>query len=143
MQDKNTTIDKIMTRNVTSLPETASLRDAAHVMRDDDIGGIVITKNDGTMCGFVTDRDLVVRGLASDRDPGQTRLLDVATKNVVTLRPSQTISDAIATMSARAVRRVPVVENGKAVGMISLGDLAQARDPDSVLGRISSAPAQH
>jgi CBS domain-containing protein len=139
----NDTIDKIMSRNVTTLPESASLRDAAHVMRDDDIGGIVITKHDGTVTGFVTDRDLVVRGLASDRDPGETKLADIATKNVITLRPSQTISDAISTMSARAVRRVPVVENGKAVGMVSLGDLAQMRDPDSVLGRISSAPAQH
>jgi CBS domain-containing protein len=139
----NDTIDKIMSRNVTTLPESASLRDAAHVMRDDDIGGVVITRNDGTVTGFVTDRDLVVRGLASDRDPGQTKLADIATKNVITLRPSQTISDAIITMSARAVRRVPVVENGRAVGMVSLGDLAQMRDPDSVLGRISSAPAQH
>lgn len=139
----NDTIDKIMSRNVTTLPESASLRDAAHLMRDDDIGGIVITTSDGTVTGFVTDRDLVVRGLASDRDPGQTKLADVATKNLITLRPSQTISDAITTMSARAVRRVPVVENGKAVGVVSLGDLAQMRDPDSVLGRISSAPAQH
>ena len=139
----NDTIDKIMSRNVTTLPESASLRDAAHVMRDDDIGGVVITKSDGTVTGFVTDRDLVVRGLASDRDPGRTTLADIATKNVITLRPSQTISDALLTMSRRAVRRVPVVENGKAVGMVSLGDLAQVRDPDSVLGRISSAPAQH
>ncbi len=143
MQDKNTTIDKIMTRNVKTLPETASLIDAANAMRDEDIGGVIVTKSDGTMCGLVTDRDLVVRGLASGREPAQMRLSDICTKNVTTLRPSQTIADAIGTMSARAVRRVPVVENGKAVGMVSLGDLAEARDPDSVLGRISSAPPQH
>jgi signal-transduction protein with cAMP-binding, CBS, and nucleotidyltransferase domain len=142
MQDKNTTIEKIMTRNVTVLPESASLLDAAHAMRDADIGGVVVTKQDGTMTGFVTDRDLVVRGLASDRDPGKTRLGEVCTKNVISLKPSQTIADAIGTMSARAVRRIPVVQNGKPIGMVSLGDLAGARDPDSVLGRISSAPPQ-
>jgi signal-transduction protein with cAMP-binding, CBS, and nucleotidyltransferase domain len=143
MHDKNTTIDKIMTRSVTTLPDSAPLVQAAQAMRDQDIGGIIVTKSDGTMCGFVTDRDLVVRGLASGRDPSNTKLADICTKNVTTLRPSQTIADAIGTMSARAVRRVPVVENGKAVGMVSLGDLAGARDPESVLGRISAAPPQH
>jgi signal-transduction protein with cAMP-binding, CBS, and nucleotidyltransferase domain len=143
MQDKNTTVDKIMTRNVTTLPESASVLDAARVMRDDDIGDVIVTKKDGTMMGIVTDRDLVVRGLANDREARKTTLADVCTKNVISLEPSQTIADAIGTMSARAIRRIPVVENGKTVGMISLGDLAEARDPDSVLGRISTAPAQH
>jgi CBS domain-containing protein len=81
-----------------------------------------------------------VRVLAEGRDPNQTQLGDVCSREVATVSPDDDLTAAGDLMRDRAVRRVPVVENGKPVGIVSIGDLAIERDPDSALSHISAAP---
>jgi CBS domain-containing protein len=134
-------ISDAMTKTPASLPATSTVADAAQQMRELDIGDVLI-EEDGRLVGIVTDRDLVVRALAEGRD-ATSMLRDILSAELVCITPSDTPEDAIRLMRERALRRVPVVENGKPVGILSLGDLAAERDPDSVLGEISTAPPNH
>ena len=83
-----------------------------------------------------------MRAIAEGRDATST-LGDIVSSEVVCITPTDTADDAIRLMRERALRRVPVVEDGKPVGIVSLGDLAGERDPRSVLGEISTAPPNH
>jgi CBS domain-containing protein len=132
----------VMTRPVRTLSADSTLRDAAREMRDGDIGSVIVMMNDGSICGIVTDRDIVIRGLAQGKNL-ETRLADVCSRELVTLSPDQTIDEAIALMRENGVRRLPVEEGGRPVGILSLGDLAIERDEKSVLGQISAQPASH
>ena len=132
-------IRELMTPNPVVLPGTASVHEAARAMRDAEIGDVIVIENN-QVCGIVTDRDIVVRLVAEARDPASTTLADLCSHALVTVRPMDTIEDAVRLMRTHAIRRLPVVEGGQAVGIVSLGDLAVERDPHSALGDISSAP---
>ena len=134
------TLAEVMTPQPIILNPADTCIDAANAMMTHDIGCIVLAEEDGKLCGIVTDRDLVVRVMAAGRDPSVVSLGDVCWPHVVSLDSHATVDEAIRTMSECAVRRVPVVENGTPVGVVSLGDLAMERDPKSVLGRVSAAP---
>jgi CBS domain-containing protein len=133
------TVEDVMTSQPTTLNATASVPDAARAMRDGNIGDVLVTQ-DGRLVGILTDRDVVVRVLAEGRDPVQTALGDVCSRDLTTLSPSDPIETAVAKMRESAIRRLPVVEEGRPVGILALGDLAVERDPESVLGTISAAP---
>jgi CBS domain-containing protein len=133
-------ISEIMTRDPKVLDIHSSLAEAARLMRDNDSGFVVVRDQD-SVCGVLTDRDLVVRGLAEGADPASTTLENVYSKEVVQLDSDDSVDEAIELMRARAIRRLPVVHDGQVVGVVSLGDLAVERDPKSVLGEISAAPA--
>lgn len=133
-------IRDVMTPAPIMLSETQTAADAARMMKECDVGDVLICGDGGRLCGIVTDRDLVVRCLAEFRD-GDTPLREICTSEVAALSPDASIDEAVAVMSDRAVRRVPVVERGELIGIVSLGDLARERDPDSALGQISAAPA--
>jgi CBS domain-containing protein len=133
-------IRDVMTPAPIMLTERQTAADAARMMKECDVGDVLVCSDDGRLCGIVTDRDLVVRGLAEHRG-AETPLRELCTAGVDTLAPDASIEDAISRMESRAVRRIPVVENGELVGIVSLGDLAKERDPESALGRISAAPA--
>src|SRR5919109_4569203 len=133
------TIRDVMTRKLTTLPMSASLRDAARAMRDADIGDVLVVQN-GNLCGIVTDRDLVVRVMAEGREAASTTLADICSQEISMVSPTDSIDHAVQLMRQKALRRLPVVENGHPVGIVSLGDLAQNRDPHSALGEISAAP---
>jgi CBS domain-containing protein len=135
-------IRTVMTGDPATLPADASVVEAARVMRQHDCGDVIVTDN-GSIIGIVTDRDLVVRCIAEDQDPAKTRVGDVCSKNLATLKPTDTINAAVRLMSQKAIRRLPVVEDGKALGIVSLGDLAQVRDRKSALGQISAAAPSH
>jgi CBS domain-containing protein len=132
-------ISDVMTADPVTLTVDDSLRQAAEAMRDHDIGDVVVTKADGSLCGIVTDRDIVVRGLAEGAD-ASTTLDDVCKHEVVTVGPDDSVAAAVKTMEERAIRRLPVMDNGNLVGIVSIGDLAVQRDPESALGEISAAP---
>jgi CBS domain-containing protein len=134
-------IKEAMTTTPISLPASSTVADAAQQMRDHDIGDVLIVEG-GRLAGIVTDRDLVVRALAEGRDM-MSKLGDIVSSEVVCITPSDTADDAIRVMRERALRRVPVVEDGRPIGIVSLGDLAGERDPRSVLGEISTAPPNH
>lgn len=134
-------IDHVMTPSPTTLPSGATLSEAALAMQRNDIGSVVVIHDNGTVRGLLTDRDIVVRGLAVGLDPNRATVGDVCSRDLVVLDRNDSVSDAIGLMTKCAVRRLPVVEHGVAVGIVSLGDLAMSQDPKSALGTISGAPA--
>lgn len=134
-------IRDVMTNDPHTVDTGTSLTEAAKAMRDHDVGSLIVTEQD-TVTAIVTDRDIVIRGVAEGTDPGSGKVGDVCTGEVTTLSPGDSVDDAIKTMRDQDVRRLPVVEDGKAVGVVSLGDLAIDRDEDSVLADISSEPPQ-
>jgi CBS domain-containing protein len=133
-------ISQVMSRDPKVLDIHSSLAEAARIMRDNDIGFVVV-RDHGDLCGVVTDRDLVIRGLAEGADPSEVTLAKVCSESVVQVDSDDTVDKAIELMRSKAIRRLPVVHEGEVVGVVSLGDLAVQRDPDSVLGEISAAPA--
>lgn len=116
-----------------------SLFEAARIMRDHDIGDVLVVEPADALIGIVTDRDLVVRGLAGE-DVAALTLGDLCSSNVRTVEADATVDDVVRLMSEQALRRIPVVEGQRPIGIVSLGDLAVERDPGSVLGQISVAP---
>lgn len=129
--------DLMTTHPVTLAPDTP-VRQAAQAMRDNDIGTVLIVDDDRVQ-GIVTDRDLVVRGLADRNDLSDCRLRDVCSEHVVTAAPDEEADSAIRRMRESSVRRIPVVENGHPVGVLSIGDAAIDRDSGSALADISAA----
>ena len=133
------TIRDVMTSNpATCKPDDSSV-DAARAMRDGDFGAVVVVDNDQVR-GILTDRDIVVRVVAEGKDPSSTEVRQAFTTDPTTLSPNASIDDAVAAMREANVRRVPVVEGSKVVGIVSIGDLAVARDEKSALADISAAP---
>jgi CBS domain-containing protein len=131
-------VGDIMTPTPISLSTEATVRDAARYMRERNVGAIVVHRR-GEVCGIVTDRDIVVRCLARDGNCDETQLHEICSLDLVALRPDDDVDYAVRLMRDKAIRRIPVVKNGKAVGILSLGDLALERDPFSTLGAISAA----
>jgi CBS domain-containing protein len=131
-------IRDIMARDLATAQSGSALRDAARLMRDDDTGAVIVTDGD-QMTGLLTDRDIAVRAVAEGRDPDSTTAGEICTKDIISLDPNATIGDAVKAMREADVRRVPVVEDGRPVGVVSLGDLAIALDEQSALADISAA----
>ncbi len=132
-------IRDVMTPNPKTLPTSATAHEAALVMRDEDVGAVIVVDS-GTIRGIVTDRDIVVRLGADGADPGRVTLESMCTADVVTVTPDVSVDDATRIMKDRAIRRLPVVENGKPTGIVSLGDLAIEGDGEHALADISAAP---
>jgi CBS domain-containing protein len=133
-------IKDVMTKPVQTVRRDATLRAVAHAMKEHRIGAVLVLQADGSLLGLVTDRDLVMRGMASDRDIDRTQVAEICSTPPVKLDPTATVDDAVRLMRERAVRRIPVVADGKPIGIVSIGDLARARDPGSLLAQISAAP---
>ncbi|GAB1510368.1 CBS domain-containing protein [Actinophytocola sp. KF-1] len=130
-------VREIMTSNPVALPPDTPVREAARAMREQDIGDVLVVDG-GELRGIVTDRDIVVRGVADWDDLSTCSLGDVCSDQVISVTPDEDAEAAIARMRAAAVRRIPVVENGRPVGVLSIGDAAVARDPSSALADISA-----
>ncbi|HEX6472032.1 MAG TPA: CBS domain-containing protein [Streptosporangiaceae bacterium] len=128
----------IMTGSPTSVSPDLDLATVARTMRDEDIGNVLVIDGDD-LRGLVTDRDLVVRAMASGLDPSTTKVGGICSDVTATVRPDDNLDAAITLMRERAVRRLPVLDGGRPVGIISLGDLALERDPRSALADISAA----
>lgn len=133
------TIREVMTPSPRTLDIRATVQEAARTMLDDDIGDVIICDG-GTICGIVTDRDITVRAVAQGRDPAVTSVGDICSAEVATLSPDDSVDDAVRLIRDKAVRRVPVVEGGKPVGIVSIGDLAIDLDSRSALAEVSAAP---
>lgn len=131
-------IRDIMTRSPIAVGEDASVAQAARKMRDEDIGDVLIQR-DGELTAILTDRDIAVRVVAEDRLPAETPVGEVASKELLTVSPDDPVSEAVRLMRGKAIRRVAVVEGGRPVGIVSIGDLTMERDPDSALADISEA----
>jgi CBS domain-containing protein/Fe-S cluster assembly iron-binding protein IscA len=136
---KAKTVQEMMTPDPIALPETASLLDAAQKMRAAGIGDVVVLDGE-TVCGIVTDRDIVVRGIADGRDPLSTTLAEVCSRDLTTIAPDDRIETAVRLMREHAIRRLPVVKRGRPVGILTMGDIAMEHDADSPLADVSAAP---
>jgi CBS domain-containing protein len=132
------TVEQIMTTNPRTVNVDDTVKDAAVVMRDSDIGDVIIIE-DGQVSGILTDRDIAVRAVAEGRDADSTPVSDICTTGIQAIEPDASVDDALRMMREDDIRRLPVVKNGRPVGIISLGDLAVEREPDSTLADISAA----
>lgn len=131
---------EVMTSDPVTVAATATLQHAAEIMRDRAIGDVLVVDEGGSLYGILTDRDIVVDGIAEGANPATTSVDEICTHDPVTLGPDDAVARAAQLMSDHAIRRLPIVDNGDIVGIVSLGDLAIDRDRDSVLGEISEAP---
>ena len=123
-------VKDIMTQQVIRIQAEETVDVAARTLAQYNIGALPVCDHSGKLCGVVTDRDLVTRCVASGRNAGQTAVRDVMTGRVVTIGPEMEVGVAAHLMGREQVRRLPVVENGRLVGMISLGDLARSHRYD-------------
>ncbi|MEU7755869.1 CBS domain-containing protein [Micromonospora sp. NPDC049171] len=132
-----TTVGEFMTTRLVTMDGNETLIAAAQEMRDSAIGDVVVTDGDNVV-GIVTDRDITVRGVAENMEPGATRLGQITTRDVITVSQYDDVVAAADLMRTYAVRRLPVIDDGRLVGLISMGDLAVEREPQSVLADISA-----
>ena len=141
-QDRH--IRDVMTPNPECVTEKDSIRDVARIMKDQDTGVVPVV--DGKkIIGLITDRDIVVRGIAEGKNLENARVNELMTKNVRSVREDSSVDDALELMSGAEVRRVPVVNhNNELVGIVSLGDIASDANKPGKIGRavedISEAP---
>ena len=134
------TIADVMTRDPACVDLSDAATEAARRMRDVDAGDVVVL-DEGRVAGIVTDRDIAIRLVAEGRDLDTPVSEICSTDDIVTLAPQTDIGEAVQLMRERAVRRIPVVDGDRAVGIVSLGDLATRLDPTSVLADISDQPS--
>ncbi|MDG4815050.1 CBS domain-containing protein [Micromonospora sp. WMMD956] len=132
-----TTVGEFMTTRLVTMDGHETLTAAAREMRDSAIGDVVVTAGDDVV-GIVTDRDIAVRCVAEERDPDTTRLDQITTRDVITVSQYDDAVAAADLMRTYAVRRLPVIDDGRLVGLVSMGDLAVEREPQSVLADISA-----
>jgi CBS domain-containing protein len=130
-----------MTPDPVAMIESESLLNAAKAMREEDIGDVIVLDDTtARVKGIATDRDLVVRAVAEGLDPAETTLAVICSEELVFVAPDDPIDKAARLMRDGAIRRLPVVEDGRPVGVVSLGDLALEMDRRSALAEISAAP---
>lgn len=130
---------EVMTPAPVTVPPHCSLMEAAAQMRRHGIGDVLVTEDD-QLRGLLTDRDIVVRAVAAGRDMATTTVGEVCSRRVFTVSAADDADAAVRIMREHAVRRVPVIDHGRPVGVISLGDMAIERDAHSVLSDISAHP---
>jgi CBS domain-containing protein len=116
-------VREIMTSDIAAANPDNTLAFVATVMRDENVGSVPIVDGDG-LRGIVTDRDIVVRAIADGKDPALTKVVEVLTEEVEGVEADADVTDAADLMASRQIRRLPVVEDGQVVGMVSLGDIA-------------------
>jgi len=132
------TVTDVMTRNPASIERGEPAAEAARLMAQGDMGEVVVLDN-GTVVGVVTDRDIAVRLVAEEKDPRTPVAEILSDQELVTVPPDMPLTQAAGMMRLHSVHRLPVLEKGRAVGIISLGDLAIERDETSVVADISAA----
>lgn len=121
-------VKEIMTASLETTRPEATLKEAATQMKENDIGSLPVMQN-GKLIGMVTDRDLVIRGMAAGRDPGQTPVQEVMSADAICCSDEQDVKDAAKIMQDRQLRRLPVRNReNKPIGILSLGDLARQTD---------------
>ena len=133
---------EVMTNPVIRIHPGETVGVAARMLEHYNIGSLPVCGSDGRLCGLVTDRDLVIRCLAAGKSPASTSVREVMSANVVCAGPDMDTALAAGLMGRSQIRRLPVVENGKLCGMVSLGDLARRQetgyDAGDALSEISS-----
>ncbi|MBO8163187.1 MAG: CBS domain-containing protein [Brevibacillus sp.] len=120
---ENRTLQQIMTRDVATVTLKDNVYEVAVKMRDLNVGVIPVVDEKNDVIGIITDRDIVIRGIAEKRE-GSAAVSEVMTRDIVLGRPDMTVDEAAKIMAQHQIRRLPVVENGKLVGIVALADMA-------------------
>ncbi|MGP4062147.1 CBS domain-containing protein [Halobacillus litoralis] len=140
------TVKDIMTSDVSICHTNDQLSDAASMMKEKNVGALPICDDQGNLMGMVTDRDLVIRGYA-DKKAESTPIQQVMSDRMYSCAPDTSLEEASKIMAQHQVRRLPVVENGKLTGILSLGDLSVEDMSDHAAGvalqDISERPELH
>ena len=117
-------VDELMTRDPASLQPGSTVAEAAALMKRRDCGSLPVVDG-GKVVGIVTDRDIVLRAVAAQKDPARVPVSEIMSTDPVTVTPDTTSAEATKLMSDRQVRRLPVVEDGRLVGLLAIGQLAR------------------
>ena len=131
------TVGEVMTVAPSTVEKDAPASDAARAMLDADVGALLVL-DEGDLYGIVTDRDIAIRVVAEGRDASSTTVAETCSADPTAVDSDASVDEAVRLMSEHALRRLPVKEGGQPVGIVSLGDLAVERDPDSALAEIST-----
>jgi CBS domain-containing protein len=123
-----------MTAEVKVATPSQSLTDAASLMKQEDVGSVPVVDGE-RLVGVLTDRDIVVRGIADGSDPRSVQVGDIASRDVVTVRPDDDLDEALRLMGQHQVRRLPVVDDGHLVGVLATADVAHEAK-DKILGQV-------
>jgi len=124
-------VREAMTASVSSVSPSQSLADAAEVMKGQDVGSVPVVE-EGRLSGIVTDRDIVTRAVAERRNPQAVKVEEIASHDLVTVESEQDLDDALALMARHKVRRLPVLEGGRLVGMLAQADIALGAKEEKV-----------
>jgi CBS domain-containing protein len=125
------TVKDVMTTGPRTIDPNTTVTEAARWMAKEDVGPLPVVDGD-RLVGLVTDRDLVVRVLAEGRDPGSTTVREACSEDLATVSPEDGLDKALAILAGRQVRRVPVVEGNRLVGIVAQADVARAVESSTV-----------
>ncbi len=126
-------VRRIMTADPVSVELDTTLEEIAALMKEQDIGAVPVVE-EGELCGIVTDRDIVVRCIAAGQDPTECTAEDVMSTEIQSLGPDSSVDEVARLMGDLQIRRLPIVEKNRLVGMVSLGDLAVKSKDDDLSG---------
>ena len=126
-------VRELMTSRLVTVEKEETVAAAARLLSRNNVGALPVTSQGGKLVGMITDRDIAIRCVAANFDPNITRVRTIMSAGAVTVGPEESSLKAARTMGRHQVRRLPVTENGKLVGMLSQGDLALhgGGDPDT------------
>lgn len=119
-------VREIMTTRIISVSSNSTVKDAALLMNKNNIGSVPVVDS-GSVRGMLTDRDIVLRCVAESKDAGNLKVADICSQGAISVKPDETVSNAMHLMSSEQVRRLPVVDNGKLIGMLSFADIAREK----------------
>lgn len=112
-----------MTRDVRSVDASATIEEAAKIMRELNVGSVPVTKN-GNIVGIITDRDMVLRNVAEGKGPSNTLVEEIMSSSIISATTDMDVHSAADLMAQHQIRRLPVIENDRLLGIVSIGDLA-------------------
>ncbi|MGI5971899.1 MAG: CBS domain-containing protein [Oscillospiraceae bacterium] len=118
-------VSELMSPNVVTVAQESTAAVAARLLSRNNIGSLPVCSKDGKLRGIVTDRDIVLRCVAAENDPDITPVREIMSRGVISVSPEDDVREAARIMASEQVRRLPVVRDGKVVGMISLADMAR------------------
>jgi CBS domain-containing protein len=130
----DTTVKEVMTPGPTSIASDALVVEAARRLASEDVGSLPVVEGD-RLVGMVTDRDIVLQVVAKDLDPNKVPVSDVCSESPVTAEPDEALDEALQRMAKERVRRLPVVSDGRLVGILAQADIARTARPEST-GRL-------
>ena len=118
-------VKEVMSRRIIAISPEETVAVAARLLSQHNIGALPVCSRDGRLRGMVTDRDIVLRCVAPEADPKSVPVKEIMSRRLAAVAPGDDVRQAARLMARRQIRRLPVVAEGKVVGMVSLGDLAQ------------------